>query len=84
MEEETFIMYDENGQEKEGIVISVIEVLGQEYVIYGVEEDNDNYNVFVSRLEKDNNGDGQIIPITDKEEKDRVNDIVLDLLKEGY
>ena len=84
MEEETFIMYDENGQEKEGIVISVIEVLGQEYVIYGVDEDNDNYNIFVSRLEKDNNGDGQIIPITDKEEKDRVNNIVLDLLKEGY
>ena len=82
MEEETFIMYDENGTEKEALVISVIEVLGQEYVIYGVEENDDNYNVFVSRIVQDQDGEDQIIPITDLEEKKRINAVVLDLLKE--
>ncbi len=83
MEDETFMMVDENGNEKEALVINVIEALGNEYVVYGIEEDNDNYGIYSSRLIKNPSGDFEIISIEDEEEKNKINAIVMDLLKEG-
>ena len=80
--EDTFVMYDENGNEKEAIILNEIEVDNNKYVVYGILEDDENYNIFVSKLVKDENDEPQIISITDPQEKEKVNALVIDYLKE--
>ena len=52
-EKETFIMKDENGNEKEAEIITVIEIDNKEYVIYAVNKNEESDNIFASRIIKE-------------------------------
>ena len=46
-------MKDENGNEKEAEIITVIEIDNKEYVIYAVNKNEESDNIFASRIIKD-------------------------------
>ncbi|MCI6002491.1 MAG: DUF1292 domain-containing protein [Tenericutes bacterium] len=79
-EKETFIMKDENGNEKEAEIITVIEIDNKEYVIYAVNKNEESDNIFASRIIKDENGNNVIKSIENQEEKEKVFEIIKELL----
>lgn len=79
-ENEIFKMIDENGVERDAKIITIIEVNNKEYVIYAVEKDTDNDNIFVSRLEKDGDGNDTVSEITDDTERNEVFEIVKNII----
>ena len=79
-EKETFIMKDENGNEKEAEIITIIEIDNKEYVIYAVNKNEESDNIFASRIIKDENGNDVIKSIENQEEKDKVFEIIKELL----
>lgn len=79
-EKETFIMKDENGNEKEAEIITIIEIDNKEYVIYAVNKNEESDNIFASRIIKDENGNDIIKSIENQEEKDKVFEIIKELL----
>lgn len=79
-EKETFIMKDENGNEKEAEIITVIEIDNKEYVMYAVNKNEESDNIFASRIIKDENGNNVIKSIENQEEKEKVFEIIKELL----
>ena len=79
-EKETFIMIDENGNEKEAEIITMIEIDNKEYVIYAVNKNEESDNIFASRIIKDENGNDVIKSIENQEEKNKVFEIIKELL----
>lgn len=79
-EKETFTMIDENGNEKEAEIITVIEIDDKEYVIYAVNKNEESDNIFASRIIKDENGNDVIKSIENQEEKDKVFEVIKELL----
>lgn len=79
-EKETFIMIDENGNEKEAEIITIIEIDNKEYVIYAVNKNEESDNIFTSRIIKDENGNDVIKSIENQEEKNKVFEIIKELL----
>ena len=79
-EKERFIMKDENGNEKEAEIITVIEIDNKEYVIYAVNKNEESDNIFASRIIKDENGNNVIKSIENQEEKEKVFEIIKELL----
>ncbi len=79
-EKETFIMKDENGNEKEAEIITIIEIDNKEYVIYAVNKNEESDNIFASRIIKDENGNDVIKSIENQEEKNKVFEIIKELL----
>lgn len=79
-EKETFIMKDENGNEKEAEIITVIEIDNKEYVIYAVNKNEESDNIFASRIIKDENGNNVIKSIENQEEKEKIFEIIKELL----
>lgn len=76
-----FKIIDENNIERDATLITVIEVEGKEYVIYSIDRDAENVNIFVSALKKDSNGNDIIVDIDNDEEKIRLNEIVKNIIK---
>lgn len=79
-EKETFIMIDENGNKKEAEIITIIEIDNKEYVIYAVNKNEESDNIFASRIIKDENGNDVIKSIENQEEKNKVFEIIKELL----
>ena len=79
-DKETFIMIDENGNEKEAEIITIIEIDNKEYVIYAVNKNEESDNIFASRIIKDENGNDVIKSIENQEEKNKVFEIIKELL----
>ena len=79
-EKETFIMIDENGNEKEAEIITIIEIDNKEYVIYAVNKNEESDNIFASHIIKDENGNDVIKSIENQEEKNKVFEIIKELL----
>ena len=75
-----FKIIDENNVEREASVVTVFENNGIEYVIYSIDRDENDVNIFVSRLVKNENGKTIIVDISDDAEKSRINDIVNDIV----
>lgn len=76
-----FKITDENNIERDATLITVIEVEGKEYVIYSIDRDEENVNIFVSALVKDANGNDIIVDIEDEKEKSKLNEIVKNIIK---
>lgn len=76
-----FKITDENNIEREATLITVVEVDGKEYVIYSIDRDAENVNIFVSALKKDLNGNDIIVDIDNEAEKTKLNEIVRNIIK---
>lgn len=69
---------DENNIEREAKIINTFNQDNIEYVIYSISRDGENSNIFVSRLV-----DGKFVDIVDANEKNKLNDIVKDMIKKA-
>jgi len=75
-EQEFFQIIDEFGQEKDARILNILEMNNQEYVVYAVSQNEEEDNIFASKLVKDKDGNEDIIPIDNEEEKRVVYDVV--------
>lgn len=76
-----FKITDENNIERDATLITVVEVDGKEYIIYSIDRDAENVNIFVSALKKDLNGNDIIVDIDNEAEKTKLNEIVRNIIK---
>lgn len=68
-EQETFTMLDENGKERIARILNAVEINNQEYIVYAIEQNEEEDAIFASKIIKDEMGNEDIIQITDEEEK---------------
>ncbi len=76
-----FMIKDENNIERQATLITVVENEGNDYVVYSIDRDQNNVNIFVSKLVKDSAGNDVIIDIADPSEKARLNELVREIIK---
>ena len=76
------MVLDENGNEVEATIINIIEVNGQEYLLYSVDANSDEANLYVNKIIKDENGEEDIVPIESDVERNTVFDEIKNLINE--
>lgn len=73
-----FKIKDENGIERDATGITCMELDGNKYLIYSIDRDQENSNIFVSKY----NSDGVTLEdIIDINEKNKVDEVVKELIK---
>ena len=80
MESKNIKVIDEHGIDREANIICGFNLSGQQYVLYWIERDSDNDNLFVSKLLKNNDGTFNMINIEDAMEKSKISDIIKQLI----
>ena len=80
MESKNVKVIDEHNIDRDANVICSVDVDGTDYVIYSIERDAENDNVFVSKLIKNNDGTSNMVNIDDSIEKNKLNDIIKELI----
>lgn len=81
MENKSIKVIDEHNIDREANKICVLDVDGSDYLIYSIERDNDNDNIFVSKLISNINGTNSMINIDNQMEKDKISNLVKELIK---
>ena len=79
MNNNTFKIIDENNVERIAGIIGTFTYNNNEYLIYNIDRDNENTNIFVSRLVRDINGFDTIKDIDNPTERDIVKNMVKEL-----
>ena len=74
------VLLDENGNEVQGRIINIVEIDGQEYLLYSVDTNEDEENVFVNKIIKDVNGEDEFVAIEDEEERKYVFDTLKEMI----
>ena len=80
-ERKTVEIIDEHNINRKATIMCGIDVKGTDYVVYSIERDNDNDNLFVSKLVKNNDGTYNMINIDDSTEKNNLSGIVRSLVE---
>ena len=77
------ILLDENGKEFEATIINIVEIDGNEYLLYSVDANEEDANLFVNKIIRDEKGEEDIVPIDNDEERnmvfDSINEFVSDM-----
>ena len=81
MESKNIKIVDEHNIDRTGYKVCAIDVDGSDYVIYAIERDGENDNVFVSKIIKNINGTSSMINIDDSYEKEKLSLVVKELIK---
>lgn len=81
-EQETFTMLDENGKERIARILNAVEINNQEYIVYAIEQNEEEDAIFASKIIKDEMGNEDIISITDEEEKRVVFDAIREVIED--
>ena len=76
-----FKITDEQNIEREANLMTIFECDGKEYAMYSIDRDTETVNIFVSRVEKDAAGNDILKDIDNPEEKQKVDNIVKELIK---
>ena len=71
---------DEHGIDRSANVMFAFDLEGSEYVTYWIERDEENNNIFVSKVIKNLDGTFNMVNIDDSMEKSRLSDIVKTLI----
>lgn len=72
-DEMKFKVKDENGVEKDAYIVGKFEVLEKDYIVYAVEENEENMGLYIKRVVYDKNGEEETYEtITDPKEKETV------------
>ncbi len=79
-ERKTIEIIDEHGINRKANIMCGIDVAGTDYVVYSIERDSDNDNLFVSKLIKNNDGTHNMINIEDNTEKTKLTDVVKEMI----
>ena len=80
VDDEKITVLDEDGIEREAKVLNILTIGEQEYIIYAISANDDEDGIYAEKLIKDINGNEQIIPITDEEEKKIVFETIKEML----
>ena len=80
MESKNIKVIDEHGIDREANIICGFNLSGQQYVLYWIERDSDNDNLFASKLLKNNDDTFNMINIEDAMEKSKISDIIKQLI----
>ena len=73
-------LVDEHNINREAKVISMIELEGTEYVIYSIDRDEENANIFVSKLVKEGNY-LLLDEIQSTDVKEKIDNVVKEMIK---
>lgn len=79
--QETFMMIDENGQEKEAKILNLVEINEQEYIVYAISKNEKEDTIYVKKIIKDELGQDQVESIQNEEEKRIVLDTVRQIIE---
>lgn len=71
---------DEHSIDRSANIICSIDVDGTDYVVYSIKRDEENDNLFISKLIRNNDGTSNMINIDDTTEKSMLADIVKELV----
>lgn len=71
---------DEHGIDRVANIMCSIDLDGSDYVVYSIKRDEDNDNLFVSKLIKNNDGTSNMINIDDSVEKDKLASVVKEII----
>lgn len=80
MESKNVRVIDEHNIDRNAKVICKFTIDGNDYVLYSIERDEENDNLFVSKLIKNNDGTSSMVNIDDNSEKQRINEVVKELV----
>lgn len=80
MESRNVKVIDEHGIDRNANVICGLNLDGLDYVLYSVERDGDNDNLFASKIVKNIDGTSSMVNIEDSMEKSKINDVVKELV----
>lgn len=78
--DDNFKVVDENGMEHNAEVVTAFSYKEREYLIYSVDKDEENTNILVSRLVKDEEGYDVLEDIEDDNERLEVQNVVKEIL----
>lgn len=80
MSNKTIKLVDEHNINREAKVITMIEYEGTEYVVYSIDRDEENANIFVSKLVKE--GDYLLLnEIQSVDIKEKIDNVVKEMIK---
>ena len=82
MEDETIVLYDENGEEQQFELIASLTVEDKDYVVVRPIEDEDSEDGYILRVDKDNNGEDIFVGVEDDSEFDTVVEAYNELMDE--
>ena len=72
MEDTTIQIKDENGNLKDANLLNVVTIDNQDYALYYIENDNENSDLFASRVITDANNNKVFEDLKDNEEKAKI------------
>ena len=72
---------DEHGIDREANIICKFTIDDKDYVLYSIERDSENDNLFVSRLVNNNDGTSNMVNIEDNMEKNQISEVIKELIK---
>lgn len=81
MESKNIKVIDEHGIDRKASIICALDVDGSDYVVYWIERDNENDNIFISKILKNIDGTASMINIDDAGEKEKMSELVKELVK---
>ena len=70
----------ENGNEVEARIINIIEIEGQEYLLYSIDANEEEESLFVNKIIKDENGEENFVAIDNDEERNNVFEIIKEMI----
>ena len=80
MSNKTIKLVDEHNINREAKIITMIEYEGTEYVVYSIDRDEENANIFVSKLVKE--GDHLLLDeIQSTDVKEKIDNVVKEIIK---
>lgn len=80
MESKNIKIVDEHGIDRIADIVCSIDVMGSDYIVYVIERDNENDNVFVSKLIKNIDNTSNLMNIEDAMEKESISNLVKELI----
>lgn len=80
MESKNIKIVDEHGIDRIADIVCPIDVMGSDYIVYVIERDNENDNVFVSKLIKNIDNTSNLMNIEDAMEKESISNLVKELI----
>lgn len=81
MESRNIKVIDEHSIDRNANLICAIDVDGSDYVIYWIERDSENDNIFISKILKNIDGTSSMVNIDDASEKEKMSEVVKEIVK---
>lgn len=81
MESKSIKIVDEHGIDRDAVIIYTMDVDGTDYVVYSISRDDENDNIFISKIIRNIDGTSSMVNIEDSNEKAKVFDVVKRMIK---